>query len=150
MILLLLLLRFVLGLGGVAPGAMPPPAFGARAPVVVDPLSERIAELDAHNLLKEAREYIAGGRQMALTDAVNAWYAAGCKNVWFEVSRDINGRLSPRGVIVELPPDKVKDKDARAKCMEILRGYYDEHEFFYSDDELMDTGQKYVVVRIRG
>ena len=53
-----------------------------------------VRELKDNKLLMEAREFIGGGRQLAFDKPVKAWYAAGCKNVWFEISRDFNGKIS--------------------------------------------------------
>jgi hypothetical protein len=103
-------------------------------------MAERMAELKELGLLQEARQYIAGGRQAALTKPVDDWYAAGCKNVWFEVSRDINGRMTPESLIVELP----KDKEKRKKCYEILKTYYDAHNFPYDEEDMKDSGENYI------
>lgn len=107
-------------------------------------MSGHVTELKELNLLKEAREHIAGGRQMAFSKPTDDWYAAGCKNVWFEVSRDINGRLSPESLLVELPKDKAK----RAKCFEILKVYYDEHKIPYDPEDVQDDGGVYRVVPV--
>jgi hypothetical protein len=144
-VLLLLLLRLLLGIGGIAPGAVPLPAIGGGATVApTDPIAEHVAQLKEAKLLPEAREYIAGGRQSALAKPTDEGYAAGCKNVWFEVGRDINGRLTPAALSVELP----RDKEARKKCFEILRGYFDEHNMPYDEEDVTDDGGGYIVIPV--
>lgn len=139
-----LLLRLVLGWGGVAAGNVPVPAFGGGGGMSnVDPVAERVAQLKDAQLLKEAREFIAGGRQEALRSPVDAWYAAGCPNVWFEVSRDINGKVYPDGLIVELPKDKTK----RAECYNILNRYYQSLGDASSNEQ--DDGSPYIIVPVQ-
>lgn len=150
-VLLLLMLKLILSSGGVS-GAIVPTlgGGGGSGSTLGDPMVARVEELKEADLLKEARDYIAGGRQAALSKPVEAWYAAGCKKVWFEVSRDINGRLSPEAVIVELPRDKVKDKEARARCFQILKEYMDEHDFGYDPEDVTDDGGAYMTVPLGG
>ncbi len=146
--LMVLVLSFILGLGGISGAALPAAAIGGAGAAAAlssnDPMVEHVKQLKEMNLLPEARQYIAGGRQMALSKPTDDWYAAGCKNVWFEVSRDINGKLSPEALIVELP----RDKEKRKKCYEILKGYYDEHDMPYDPEDLEDDGGAYIVVPV--
>jgi hypothetical protein len=89
-----------------------------------------------------SRYYIADGHQAALTYFVNAWYDAGCPNVWFEMSRrDINGRSTAYGLIVELPENKAQ----RAKCYEILK----QHDPNLGPAELQDNGDTYLATGLR-
>ena len=151
-VLLLLLMNSVLRWGGAPAASLPVRAFGGSGGAVsADPMTEHITELKEFNLLKEAREYIAGGRQGALLKPTEAWYAAGCKNVWFEVSRDINGRLTPVEVIAELPKDAdaTKQNEKRAKCYEILKAYYAENNMPEAAAGVRDAGDNYIVVGVR-
>jgi hypothetical protein len=142
--LLFLLLAFVLRLGGVGPAALPAAVTGA-APTTGDPMVAQVADLKQADLLREAKKYIADGHQSALTKPVDAWYEAGCKNVWFEVSRDINGNTETESVIVELPKDKTK----RARCYQILKDHYDEFKIPYDTEDVTDDGKdSYIVMSI--
>jgi hypothetical protein len=146
--LLILLLGTVLHWGGVA--APNVPTFGGSSTVSSDPMAVRLSELRDYNLLKEAQEYIEGGRQEALLKPVKAWKAAGAK-VWFEVSRDINGHLSPEQLIVELPKDTktAKSKAARTECYDILGAYYQEHGMGGTGATATDKGENYITVPVR-
>jgi hypothetical protein len=144
LVLIMLLLKLLFSIGGAATSAIPVPTFGG-APATADPMVEHMNELKERNLLVEARKYIADGHQAVLSKSVEDWYAAGCKNVWFEVSRDINGHATPETVLVELPKDKTK----RAKCYQILRDYYDGAGISHSPSELKDRGDSYMTVGIR-
>ncbi len=149
-VLLLVLLQIVLGWGGVAPTAIPAIAGStAGASSFADPQVARVTELKEMELLREAREYIKGGRQEAFLKPTEAWYAAGCRKVWFEVERDLVGKAAPVAVIVELPRDKVKDKEKRAKCFEILKTYYEEQNMAYDPSSVVDTGDAYLIVGVR-
>lgn len=151
----MVLLAMVLKMGGAAlpmGGPTGLPAIGGGGGVSANPtVAEEDAEMEAHieelrdhQCLKEAREFIAGGRQGVLGKPTEDWYAAGCPNVWFEVERDINGRMDPQGVIVELPADKEK----RKQCYEILKAYY-KNAGFGDDTDDKDTGHKYLEVMIQ-
>jgi hypothetical protein len=147
--LILLLLRFFLSFAGAPVAALPVPAFGGgggSAAASSDPMVQHVQDLKDSKSLQEAKEYIAGGRQMALSKPTEAWYGAGCKNVWFEVSRDINGLMTPESLIVELP----KDKEKRKKCYEILREYYTDQHIDFDEDEVKDDGDTYLVVGVSG
>ena len=147
-LIMLLLLNAILSWGGVSGAALP---MGGGAAASKNPQVATVTELKEMNLLREAREYIKGGRQMALTNVVDECYAAGCKNVWFSVGRDFDGKAAPTGVIVELPKmkDKSREKAARQKCYNVVKAYYDEHDFSYDKDDVTDGGDPYIFVRIR-
>ncbi|MBC8107780.1 MAG: hypothetical protein H7Z14_14405 [Anaerolineae bacterium] len=146
-VMLMILLKIVLSWGGVAlPAGVPGGGGGGgSSSMSSDSLAVEVQEMKDSNQLEEAKKYIEGGRQEILRPSVDAWYAAGCKNVWFTVSRDINGRGTPGGVIVELP----KDKKSRAKCYAILKAYYDGAQIEYEDEDVKDTGDQYLSVEIR-
>jgi hypothetical protein len=141
-VLVWVLLAAVLNWGGVA---VPAGALGGGgAASSSGAMKVQIQELKDRNLLIEAREYIGGGRQESLLQYVDAWYAAGCKNVWFEGSRDINARFYPGGLIVELPAEK----DKRATCYDILRKYYTDMQMGGGAGE-KDEGDPYMFVGMR-
>jgi hypothetical protein len=129
------------------------PVVGSRAPAVAntaaassDPLSAHVQDLKDTDSLIEARKYIADGHQAVLSKPVDDWYAAGCTNVWFEIGHaDINGRSNALGVIVELPADK----PSRAKCLDVLKAYYDGIQIPCDPAEMKDSGQAYLQVMMR-
>ncbi|MGH7178991.1 MAG: hypothetical protein ACREJC_16560, partial [Tepidisphaeraceae bacterium] len=144
--LILLLLKFVLSWGGASTAAIALPAIGAGANMSsASPLTQQVQQLKELKRLEEARAFIAGGRQGALSKPTEAWYAAGATNVWFEVSRDINGRMDPECVIVEMPAGK----DKRAKCYDILKAYFKDIEYEAEDDDFKDDGEPYLFVPLR-
>ena len=148
-ILSILLLQMILGWGGVAASALPMPSIGGGDSGVISTAVERFNDLKDANRLREAKAFIAAGNQAALTGPVNAWYAAGTKNIWFEVDRDFNGKITPTGVVIELPRDMVKDKPSRDKCFEILKSYYEAMQIPHTPKSITDTGDPYVFVTIR-
>ena len=94
----------------------------------------------------EARKYIADGHQAVLNKPTEDWYAEGCPNVWFEMTgRDINGKRSAIGVIVELP----EDKESRAKAYATLQDYYKDAGIPTDPSEFVDTGEQYLDVMMR-
>ena len=142
-VILLLLLKIVLGWGGAA--AVNVPSFGGGGPPAgASEVVTRVTELKESKSLEEARAFIADGHQAVFKDAVDSWYAAGCPNVWFSVSRDFNGKREPYGVIVELP----KDKTRRAKCFEILKTFYEKLRHS-SNEKVSDNGEPYMEVELR-
>src|SRR5439155_11287529 len=118
------------------------PSFGGSPPATASPLVVKVTELQEAKGLEEARAFIADGHQAVLKTSVEAWYAAGCPNVWFEVSRDFNGKREPYGMIVEMPKDKTK----RAKVYEILKAYYDKVRIQYKPQDMQDQGDQYIEV----
>ena len=122
-----------------------PSAIAANGPAVkADGLSTQVDELKSAGQLAEARQYIADGHQAGLTTSVAAWYADGCPNVWFEMSgRDINGRRSAEGLVVQLPTGQA----SRAKCYQTLAAYHKDVLGSPADaDDLVDTGESYLFV----
>jgi hypothetical protein len=144
-VILLFLLKIILSWGGVAlPGAIGAGGGGAAA-MSNDPLAVSVQEWKTNKQLEEASAYIEGGRQEILRPYVKDWYAAGCKNIWFVVGRNFEGKGVASMVVVELP----KDKDSRTKCYEILKKYYDGAQIGYEPEDLQDDGMKYMEVEIR-
>ena len=80
----------------------------------------------------------------AETDQMGVVYYANYL-VWFEVGRDYAGKIEAGDIIVELP----KDKDQRAKCFQITKEYYDEHDIGYDPADVTDSGQRYLDVTVR-
>jgi hypothetical protein len=162
-VLLLLLLKAILGWGGVSPAAISVPGFGAGGAPNVDlsnasPAVQRYVEAKEEGKLEEARKFIAGGRQAVLAKPVDDWYAAGAKNVWFVVGRDVEFKPVPQCVIIEMP----KESDKRAKCLEILKAYYEAAQIPTGDGDeedeesagdtgkpFADDGEPYRIVPIR-
>jgi hypothetical protein len=148
-VLFLLLMQSIVGWGGVSAAAFSAVSGGGSSASPrshVGALATRVDELKESDSLNEARKYIADGHQAALSKSVEAWYGAGCPNVWFEMSRrDINGRASAVEVIVELPDGKLQ----RAKCFEILAQYYKDVQIDKDPSELQDDGGSYIAVQLR-
>ncbi len=141
-VFVVLLLGLVLGFVGIARTAIPVPTGGSSGPT--NPMVDEVNDAKDRGLLKEARQYIADGHQATWGDAVKSWYAAGCKNVWFELSRDINGRGSAYQLIVELPTGKTQ----RAKCYQILKDYYDSNKMRYDPEDVTDAGEPYLMIDV--
>lgn len=150
-VLLILLLATVLNWGGVAApavglgggGGIGGGGGGGTPSSAAAEQRQTMRELKEQKQLEEAKEFIAGGRQAVFTKAVNEWYEAGAPNVWFEVSRDFNGKPSPDALWVELP----KDKDKRAKCFQILNQWEKENQG-EDPDLTTDTELPYIVIGI--
>jgi hypothetical protein len=141
-VLLILLLSTILNWGGVAAPAL---AFGgggnavaANSPFADDLMA--VQDLKERKLLQEARERIADGREVVVKQHVEDWYAAGAKNVWFSLYVDVERKVYAGGVIVELPTDK----DARAKCYQIIQDYNDTMGWPTSPSDLVDNGAPYL------
>ena len=117
MILVFLVLGYVLHAGGVSTAGLP--TIGSSKVSKASELSDRVDQLQELKLLKEAKEYIAAGHQAFLLEATQAWYKAGAKNVWFEVSRDINGHTTPESLIVEMPDGT----GPRMDCLKIRKDF---------------------------
>lgn len=155
--LMIFLMATIMSWGGIASSAVPLAGLGGGGggsgggkSSVVDPVDEILVDAKESNRLKEAKEYIDGGRQGVFGKSVADWYAAGCKNVWFEMSHgDINGRQDPEVLIVELPPKS--QKEARLKCFQILRQCYKDigrGGSVTDSDPVVDTGEKYITVDV--
>jgi hypothetical protein len=144
--LIMILLNLVLSWGGAAMSSGGGGGGGSSAAVSNDPLAAEVDDLADSNSLAEAKEYFATGNQAGLKTFVDDWYAAGCANVWFVLSRgDINGRRTAEGIILELPTTASQ----RAKCCEILKKYYDAAQIRYTPDDLKDEPGKYRKVELR-
>ena len=142
--LLFALLGAIMSWGGVTlPGSMGGGAGGGN--LSNDPLAVQVQEMKDNKQLEEASAYIESGHQEILRPYVKGWYDAGCKNVWFAVGRNFEGKGVAGGVVVELP----KDKTARAKCFELLKKYYDGAEIGYDPADLKDDGTRFMSVEIR-
>ncbi len=141
MILIFLVLGYVLHASGVSTPGLP--SIGSSKVSKASDLSDRVEQLQEYKLLKEAKEYIAAGHQAFLFEATQAWYKAGAKNVWFEVSRDINGHTTPESLIVEMPDDT----NARLDCLKIRKEFYEKNKM--GTESLTDDGETYMEVRIR-
>ena len=123
------------------------PTASPAAPMVrISPLSDHVANLKAAGDLVEAREYIAQGHQASLAKTVDGWYAVGCPTVWFEMSdRDINGRRSPQGLVVQLPGHLA----GRRKAYEVLKRYDAEMHLSGLPSQMRDTGESYLQAGVR-
>ena len=128
-------------------GVSLPDPTGVASGVTSDTGSTHVDELKAAGQLAEASKYIADGHQMVAKPSVDGWYAAGCPKVWYELSgRDINGRQSALQLIVQMPANPAK----RAKCLDVLKGYYQDAFHTTPDKEdLADDGQAYLEVPMR-
>ncbi len=142
-VLLVVLVGAIMNLSGAhtpaADAAEEVPASTIRASA----LSARVDDLKAGDFLIEAKKFLAQGNQAVTAKAVDGWYAAGCPKVWFEMSRrDINGRRSPRGLIVQLPDPRRLREQAYA----VLKQYDAELHVGCSPAQLSDTGEGYLQV----
>jgi len=142
-VLLILLLKLILSLGGVAGSAVALPSVGSGAQqAAANPLVEEIEQAKEQNLLYEARKYVKDTLRRAEAPTIQQWYDAGCKNVWYEMARDVTGKPMPIRIVLELPTDK----SARPKCYEVTKGWYEQFNIYYDPASLNDTGEPYVVV----
>jgi len=99
-VLIVLLLKIILGFGGIGAAAISIPSTGG-GPAVSNPVIDEVNEAKAQNVLHEARKYGSDNGRRAEMASINGWYDAGAKNVWFETSRDINGKGDAFRMIVE-------------------------------------------------
>jgi hypothetical protein len=140
-VLIVLLLRMALGWGGVARTDVSVPTFGG--PPQANPIVDEIEEAKNLGLLEEARGYIAKMGRTAESGAVEAWYAAGAKNVWYELGRDFNGHGVPYRVVIELPADKTQ----RGNIYDLTRkNWLDAFKVGYDPATFHDTGEPYLMV----
>jgi hypothetical protein len=138
-VLLLLLLKLILSFGGVAGSAISIPSVSDTSP---SPMIDEINFAKEHQQLLEAKAYCAQFMRGAESPSVDGWYAAGAKNVWFETSRDINGKGNVYQMVVELP----SGKNSRAKCYDIARSYLDTNKYPYDPKDMQDSGDPYILV----
>ena len=139
-VLVLLLLQFILSFGGIGASAVGLPSMAAAQ--VANPIIDEINEAKAQNVLHEARKYVADNGRSAEKGTVEAWYAAGATNVWFQTDRDINGKGEAFRMVVELPADKT----ARTKCYDAAKTYYNNNGESYMSQSLQDNGDPYLLV----
>jgi hypothetical protein len=121
-----LLLKIILGFGGIGQSAIALPSTGG-GPAVTNPIIDEVNEAKAQNVLHEARKFGTDYGRRAEMPSVTGWYDAGAKNVWFQTSRDINGKGDAFQMVVELPDNK----DARDKCYKIAKAYFDSNNVYY-------------------
>jgi hypothetical protein len=142
-ILIILLLNWVLTLSHVPSSSIVLPSFAGAPPP--NPIVETVNELKEKKLLVEAKQYATQNSVIADMGVINAWYDAGCPNVWYEMSRDINGHGQPISFVVELP----SDKSARAKCYQALKDHWKNNGLPSDDEALQDNGEPYLIVGAR-
>jgi hypothetical protein len=141
-ILVVLLLSVVLGHAGISRSDTGIPTFGPGAPP--NPMVDEMEQAKQSNHLVEARDFATKTFRSAAIPSIDAWYAAGAKNVYYEVDRDINGRATPFQVVVELPTDAA----ARAKCYQIAKNWCDNFRMSFASESLHDTGDPYLTVPV--
>jgi hypothetical protein len=139
-VLLLLLLRLILSFGGIAASAVGLPSMGSAQ--VTNPIIDEIEDAKAQNVLHEARKYASDNGRRAESPSIDAWYAAGATNVWFQTSRDINGHGDAFRMVVELPDDKT----SRAKCYDAAKAYMNGNGESFMVPGLQDKGDPYLLV----
>jgi hypothetical protein len=142
-VLLLLLLRFILSFANIAGSAVGLPSMGGSAQVT-NPIIDEIEDAKAQNVLFEAKKYASDNGRRAEGGAIDAWYAAGATNVWFQTSRDINGHGDAFRMVIELPEDKA----SRAKCYDIAKSYMNGNGESYYAQNLQDTGDPYLLIQL--
>ena len=130
--------------GGLLPSPIPSTSAAvASAPTIhASALATHVDDCKAADALVEAETYIAAGHQAVAKGAVDAWYAAGCPNVWYEMTgRDINGRRSAIGLIVQLPESATR----RAKCYSVLNQYIKDLQGYHGTmGTERDAGESYM------
>jgi hypothetical protein len=111
--LFMLVLGTLLHAGGVsAPGI----GVGSAPLTTHTDLDDRVDDLQNRQLLIEARKYLSSPHNVNyLTPTVEEWYKAGAKTVYFEISRNMNGKPTAEGLIIEMP----ENKNQRQDCMKI-------------------------------
>jgi hypothetical protein len=109
---------------------------------ITNPVIDEINNAKAQNVLHEARKYVYDNGRSAEKATVDAWYAAGAANVWFQTDRDINGHGNAFRMVVELPDDKT----ARTKCYDAAKTYYNNNGESFMAKALTDTGDPYLLV----
>ncbi len=141
-VLIILILKLVLSFGGVAAANIPLPTFGGGGAVSVSPIIDTVNQAKAQNLLHEARQYADTNGLSAYKSAIEGWYKAGAKNVWFETDRDINGKGNAFRMVVEMPSDAT----SRTNCYAVLKQYYTDMGWGALGQGLQDTGDPYLLV----
>ena len=144
-VLVMVLLNLVMGWSGVnvpVPGGGGGGGGGAPAGGAVD--VQMFTDLEDRNLLAEAREFIAGGRQAALKDHVENFYTAGAPQVWFEIGYDVARKPIPGALVLEMP----KDKSKRDAIFAAVQAYLLAAQLDDEDDPITDDGQRYLFLPI--
>jgi hypothetical protein len=139
LVLILMLLGVILNFSGVHQLASAMPAGGSASS---NRVTDMVEDAKGRGLLEEAGKYCTDRGMNVEGEYVKDWYDAGCKNVWFEVSRDINGHGSAFVIFLEMPDDPT----SRAKCVDIVKKYYDRTQQYYDPNTLKDDGDQYMAV----
>jgi hypothetical protein len=118
---------------------------------------EKVESWKENDTMVEALDYITQkGRQSGMTDTVKALYAAGAKNVWFSVSKDINGKMEPLELVAEWPRDSKKRADMNKAIADRMKAKAKMIEEQHPDwapvkpDVIKDEGGKYVAIPLGG
>jgi hypothetical protein len=136
LVLFLLLLNAILSFSGVHKFA--------NATSASNPVTDAVEDAKSRGLLEEGKQYTNDHGMYIEGEYVKEWYDAGCKNVWFQVSRDINGHGTALDIVLELPDDPT----ARAKCFDVEKKYYDKTQQFYDPKLMKDNGDPYEIVSL--
>jgi hypothetical protein len=140
-VLLLVLLKLILSFGGIAGSAVNIPSMGSSAQVT-NPIIDEIEDAKAQNVLHEARKFASDNGRRAEGGSIDAWYAAGAKNVWFQTDRDINGHGNAFRMVIELPDDPT----SRAKCYGVAKDYMNGNGESFMVAGLQDKGDPYLLI----
>jgi hypothetical protein len=137
MVLVLVLLEFILSFGGIKT-SVPIGGGGGSNSAIVD----EVELAKTQNVLHEAKQYATENGRRAEMDTITALYTAGAKNVWFQTSRDINGKGDAFRMVVELPDDA----NARASCYAAAKKYYADNGASFMAQSLTDSGDPYLMM----
>jgi hypothetical protein len=149
-LIVMFVLQMILGWGGVSDKTAAAAGMGngpaGKSSVHASLLSTHVDEQKEAGNLLDARKYIADGNQAVAAKSVEAWYAAGCPNVWYEMSSpDINGRRTAGQLLIEFP----KTASKRAKVYEILKQYYKDEQIDSDPSDFKDSGEDYLPAPMR-
>lgn len=118
---------------------------------------DKVGEMKDNDLLVEAIDYINDkGQQSGMLDTIKALYAAGAKNVWFGMSRDINGKKTPWGLVAEWPRDAKKRADMNKAIAERMKAKAKMIKELHPDwgtvsvEVIKDDGGRYVEIPLGG
>jgi hypothetical protein len=142
-VLILLLLESILSWGGISKSAIAIPGMGNS--VASSPVIDDVEEAKVQNTLHEARQYAQVMGRRAEAGYIEDLYKAGAANVWFQNTRDINGKGDPFQIVVELPSDAM----ARGKCYAIAKAYYMQNKNG-DPNSLVDNGEPYMIFGLPG
>lgn len=145
------------GMGSSAASSAVSGAAAVAASTEAMAFDEKIEERKENDLLVEGLDYIAQkGRQSGMTDTIKALYAAGARNVWFAVSRDINGKLEPYELVAEWPREAKKRAAMNKAIADRMKAKAKAQEAEHPDegpitpDVIDDEGGKYVAIPLGG